>query len=231
MIAEADMTVQPQVRPLWPFLAFAVGGAAALFWLPVAYLSVVDALPLAKGVRLGLYSTLVFLGLVWPGLILAVCNFAIRIALVLVGLAAAIYAAIYLAWLPRPSGTVPLLLVALLVIMLGTFWLFGRDGEPGAEPDFEHVKSRLAALYAAGLGAALWLSSFAYPIEIWSRGYGDGFEVMPPVFGTIFYLAVVLPLTTIGLTGTERSHPIATPALVGLTLAASMIFGLPQLFG
>jgi len=35
---------------------------------------------------------------------------------------------------------------------------------------------------------------------------------MPPVFGTIFYLAVVLPLTTTGLTGTERSHPIATPA-------------------
>ena len=61
-----------------------------LFWVAVARASVADALPLAKGVRLGLYTTLTFLLLVWPGLILAICNFATRIALVLVGLAAAI---------------------------------------------------------------------------------------------------------------------------------------------
>ena len=81
MIADADMTVRPQAPPLLRFVALAVGSAAILFWLVVARASVADALPLAKGVRLGLYTTLTLLLLVWPGLILAICNFAIRIAL------------------------------------------------------------------------------------------------------------------------------------------------------
>ena len=105
-----------------------------LFWLLVARASVAQALPFAKGVRLGLYTTLVSLLLVWPGLILAICNFAIRSALVLVGLAAAIYAAIHLAYLPRPSGPVSLLLAALLVVMLGSFWLFVRAARPPWSP-------------------------------------------------------------------------------------------------
>ena len=113
-----------------------------LFWVAVARASVGDALSLAKGVRLGLYTTLTFLLLVWPGLILAICNFATRTALVLVGLAAAIYAAICLAYLPRPSGTVPLLLAALLVVTLGTFWLFGRDSEPAAGARFRACEIR-----------------------------------------------------------------------------------------
>ena len=83
MIADADMTVRPQAPPLLRFVALAVGSAAILFWLVVARASVADALPLAKGVRLGLYTTLTLLLLVWPGLILAICNFTIRIALVL----------------------------------------------------------------------------------------------------------------------------------------------------
>jgi len=224
-------TMAPQGQPLLRFLALAVGGAAVLFWVAVARASAGDVLPLARGVRLGFYTTLTFLLLVWPGLILAICNFATRIALVLVRLAAAIYAAICLASLPRPTGTVPLLLAALLVVTLGTFWLFGRDSEPAAEPDFEHVKSHLVALYVAGLGTALWLSGFTYAIEVWSRGRGDGFEMIPAFYGTIFYLAVVLPLTMIGINGSERRHPIATRALLVLTLAVSMIFGLPQLFG
>jgi hypothetical protein len=228
MIADTDTRVSPQAQPLWRFLVLVLGGAAALFWILVAYLSVADALPLARGIRLGLYSTLVFLGLVWPALILAICNTAVRPALLLVGLAAAAYGAIYAAYLPRPSGPVPLLFAALLVVLLGTFWMFGRDGEP--ERTFEHAKSRLVALYGAGLGTVTWLSSFAYPIEVWSRGRGDGFEVIPAFYGTIFYLALVLPLTVIGLTGTEQRHATATRALLVLTIAVTAIFGLPQLF-
>jgi len=231
MIADADMTVRPQAPPLLRFVALAVGSAAILFWLVVARASVADALPLAKGVRLGLYTTLTLLLLVWPGLILAICNFAIRIALVLVGLAAAIYAAIHLAYLPRPSGPVSLLLAALLVVMLGTSWLFGRDREPAVEPDFEHVKLRLIVLYVAGLGTTLWLSSFAVAIDVWARGYGDGFELIPAFYATIFWLTIVLPLTAIGLSGTERRSPNLVRFLMGLTLAASALFGVPQLFG
>ena len=57
------------------------------------------------------------------------------------------------------------------------------------------MKLRLPVLYVAGLGTTLWLSSFAVAIDVWARGYGDGFELIPAFYATIFWLTVVLPLT------------------------------------
>ena len=228
MTDASDTTVRPQ--PLLRFVALVLGGAAILFWLVVAHASVADALPLAQGARLGLYTTLTFLLLAWPGLILAICNVAIRLALALTVLAAAIDAIIWAVWLPPLTGTVQLQLAALIAILLGTFWMFGRHGASDA-PGFEQVKLRLAVLYAAGLGTALWLSGFAVAIEVWARGRGDGFELIPAFYATIFWLAVVLPLMVIGLGGTERKSPILVQLLLGMTLATSALFGVPQLFG
>jgi hypothetical protein len=230
MIADTDTAARPQTRSLLRFLVFVAGGAAALFWILIAYASVTDALPVAKGVRVALHATLVFLLLVWPGLILAICNVATGIAITLVGAAAAIYAAMYLAYLPKPSGTIPLLLAALLVVLFGTFWMFGRNGGSAVEPAFEQATSRLVVLYGAGLGTVLWLSSFVPVIEVAGKGRGDGFEVIPAFCGTIFYFVFVLPLLVIGLRGTEQRHAPAVRALLVLTFAVTLIFGAPQLF-
>jgi hypothetical protein len=230
MTDATDTTAKSQEHPFLRFLALVLGGAAILFWLVVAHASVADALPLAKDVRLGLYTTLAFLLLAWPGLILAICNVAIRRALALTALAAAIDAAIYAAYLPPLTGPLQLQFAALIAVLLGTFWTFGRPGASDG-PEFEQVKLRLAVLYGAGLGTALWLSSFAVAIEVWARGRGDGFELIPAFYGTIFWLAIVLPLMVIGLGGTERRSPTLVRFLLGLTLASSVLFGLPQLFG
>jgi hypothetical protein len=206
------------------FLAFVLGFGAVIFWLLVARESIVGTV--ARGVPLAFYATLVFLLLVWPGIILTICNVMIRPALALIGAAAAIYAAIAFATMPKPTGTVPLLGAALVAILMGTWWLFGR-GDETAETALDDARRRVVVLYAAGLGTVLWLSSF---VPAMRTVRGDGFEAIPAFYATIFFLAIVLPLMIIGLIGAERRQEIATQALLVLTLAISAIFGVPQLF-
>jgi hypothetical protein len=206
------------------FLAFVLGFGAVIFWLLVARENIIGSV--APDVRLGLQTTLVLLLLIWPGTILAICNVMIRPALALIGAGAAIYAAIAFVHMPKPTGPVPLLVAALIAILMGTWWLFGRGGEV-TEGKFEDARRRLAVLYAAGLGTVLWLTSF---VPIMTTVRGSGFEAIPAFYGTIFFLAVVLPLMIIGLTGAQHRRATATQALLVLTLVVTAIFGAPQIF-
>ena len=72
-------------------------GVCAMFWFVTARASIADALPLAKGMRFGLWTTLVLLLAVLPALVLAICNVAVRRAAALAALAAAIYIYMFIA--------------------------------------------------------------------------------------------------------------------------------------
>lgn len=210
------------------FAIFIAVGACALFWIIVARQSAADTIPLAHGTRLGLWTTLTFLLLVWPALVLAICNIRLRAALALAVLAAAIYGTVFLIYLPMPSGPVSLLAAALVVILAGTFWMFDAPPLPAAETSPAPSRLRLAALYAAGLGTVLWLSSFV-PIMHASPG-SDGFEALPAFYGTIFFFVFVLPLIVMGLRNTVRCRQIGVKMLLGTVLFCTVLFGVPQLF-
>jgi hypothetical protein len=216
------------MHALLRFAVFIVAGACTLFWFIVARQSAADAIPLAHGARLALWTTLTVLLLVWPALILAICNVLLRLALALAVLGAAIYGTVFLIYLPMPSGPVPLLAAALVAVLAGTFWMFGTPLTPAAEASFETAKLRLAALYAAGLGTALWFSSFVPVMHADPRS--DGFEAIPAFYGTIFFLVFVLPLLVMGLRGTVQRQQNAVKMLLGTVIVCTVLFGVPQLF-
>ena len=109
-------------------------GFLAIFWIYVAGASVADALPLAKGVRLGLYGMLVLMALVSPALAFAASNTLLNLAAVLAGTAVAISVFTFAVYMPKPSITVLLLSAALLVTLFGTYFLFGRTSASPERP-------------------------------------------------------------------------------------------------
>jgi hypothetical protein len=228
-MAAADTKAQPARFSALRVAVLLVAGVCAVFWFVTARASVADALPLAKGVRLGLWTTLVFLLAVWPALMLAICNVAVRRAAALAALAASIYLYMSLTYFPSLTGRGPLtfaeLFPLLLLVLLITSWIYG---DRAGEAKFAQAKLRLAVLCVAGLGTVLWLSSF---VPIMRAGPGSsGFEAIPAFYGTILFLVIVLPLLVIGLRGTEQRNPTGVRLLLGTVLAASALFGLPQLF-
>ena len=113
------------------------------------------------------------LSLVWPTLILAICNIRLRAALALAVLAAAIYGTVFLIYLPMPSGPVSLLAAALaffraplerqrsawdwtfppfLLVLLAAAWGLSRWLELTIKAD--HVYSVLLYLSLALVGFA-----------------------------------------------------------------------------
>lgn len=203
--------------------------ACTIFWLAVARQSVADAIPLAKGVRLGLWTTLVFLFAVSPALILAVCNVALRVALALAVLGALVYGAVFVAYLPVPAmpGSVTWLTALLVVVLGGTYALFGLPFAAEPEATFEQSQLRLATLYVAAVATVVWLTSFVPAIQY--AGRGKGFEVIPAMLATLVYVPFVIPLLVIGLHGGESRYPDLRWGVLFVTLVTSGIFGVPQL--
>lgn len=210
------------------FAVVLLSGAGAIFWLLVARESVADAIPLAKGVHLARWITVVLLLAVLPALVLAICNVAMRAALALAVLAAMIYGAVFLAYLPAPTSTVTWLSASLLVILGGTYALFGLTAAPAAEKTFDEAQLRLAVLYVSGLATVLWLSSFAPIIQY--AGRGGGFEIIPAFLATIPFVIVVVPLLVIGLRGKDSRAPELLGGATFMTFVICGIFGVPQLF-
>lgn len=200
-----------------------------IFWLLVARESVADAIPLAKGVRLGLWTTLVFLLAVLPALVLAICNVALRVALALAALGALIYGAVLLAYFPFPAPTGPMAwLTALLFALLGgTCALFGSPFPDKPEESFKSAELRLATLFVAGVATVLWISSFAPIIQY--AGRGGGFEVIPAMLATAVYVPFVIPLLVIGLVGRPSRYPELRWGIVWVTLVFAAIIGVPQM--
>ncbi|HKS60123.1 MAG TPA: hypothetical protein VJT13_00390 [Xanthobacteraceae bacterium] len=210
------------------FAALAIAGACAIVWFFVARASVADALPLAKGLRLGLWTTLVFLLAVLPALVLAVCSVALRTAVGLAALATAIYAAIVILYVPMPAGhavLAPATLYAMWLLALIAFWIFGDHAQT---VPFRQGELRLATLYVAGVGTVLWLSSFAPIIQY--AGRGDGFEVIPAMLATVLYVPFVIPQFVLGLIGREPRHPELRWGVLWVALVTTAIFGVPQMW-
>lgn len=206
-----------------------VAGVCAMAWFVAAHASIADTLPL-KGIRLGLWTTLVFLLAVWPALVLAICNVALRVAAALAAFGAVAYVYVFTAYLPPPSGTGLLTFAALFTLLVLVCAIFGIFGDHPAEAAFAQARLRLGALYVAGMGTVLWFSSFEPVIRLAGDPRAKGFHVIPAFYGTIFFLVFVLPLLVIGLRGTERRNPAGVRLLLATILAASTLFGVPQLF-
>lgn len=215
--------------PLIRLATLAIAIACTIFWLAVARASVADVIPLAKGVPLARWITLVFLLAVWPALILAICNAALRVAFALAVVGALIYGAVFLVYLPVPAPTGPVLwLSALLIAILGgTYALFGSPLAARPEQTVGQNDLRIATLYVAGVATVVWLTSFEPMIRLGNRG--DGFEVIPAFFGTIIYVPFVIPLLVMGLHGAKSRNPDLRWSVVWVTLIASGILGVPQL--
>ena len=215
------------------FAVALLAGACAIFWLLVARESVADAIPLAKGMHLARWITVVLLLAVLPALVLAICNVAMRVALALAVLAAMIYGTVFLAYLPAPTGAVTWLSALLFVILGGTYALFGLPAAPAAEKTFEQAQLRLAVLYVSGLATVLWLSSFVPIIQFASvqrAGRDGGFEIIPAFLATIPFVIVVIPLLVIGLRGKDLRAPELLGGATFMTFITCGIFGVPQLF-
>lgn len=217
-----------------PFIRLAtlvLASVCTIFWLSVAHQSVADAIPLAKGVHLARWTTLAFLLAVLPALVLATCNVAVRVALVLAAVAAVICGAVFLVYLPAPVLTSSVVwLSALFFVVLGaTYALFGLPIPTRPEQTFEQAQMRLAVLYVSGLATVLWLSSFAPIIQY--AGRGGGFEVIPAFLATPPFMIVVVPLLVIGLRGKEPRYPELLGGVTFLTFVTTAIFGVPQLIG
>ena len=228
-MAAADTNAQSVPLSALRVAVLLVASVCAMLWFVAARASVADALPLAKGVRLGMWTMLVFLLAVWPALILAICNVAIRLAAVLAGTAAAATLYMFVAYQPAPSGTELLTfgaLLALIVLALATFWIFA-DHAP--EKTFEQAQLRLFVLYVSGTATTLWLSCVV-PL-IYYTGRGSGFAVIAAFIATIPFVIVVIPLMLIGLRGKDSRHPDLLGGVTFLTLVTCLIFGVPQLLG
>lgn len=213
------------------FLRFATlvaAGCLAAFWTYVAGASVAETLPLAKDVRLGLYGMLLLVLLVVPAFAFAVSNVAINLAAVLMGAAVAISAYTGLVYLPKPSAMLLLLSVALLTVLFGTYFLF-RSDEHAPELPFEQANLRVMTLLGAGAGTVLWLTAFAPVIERWGDPRATGFHVIPAFYGTIFFLAFVIPLFVMGLRGSQEKKRGTVTVLLSLVALSLVVFGLPQL--
>lgn len=209
------------------FLALAIAGVCAIVWLYVARASVADALPLAQGVRLGLWTTLVFLLAALPALVLAACNVALRTAAALAALAALVYAVIAVRYVPLPPGSalqVPAAFYAMWLTVLLAFWIAG--GHAQTVP-FRQAELRLATLYVAGVATVLWISSFAPIVQY--AGRGGGFEIIPAMLATAIYIPFVIPQFVLGLVGRESRYPELRWGVVWVTLVAAAIFGVPQM--
>lgn len=212
--------------------ALVVASACALVWLFVARASVADALPLAKGVRLGLWTTLVFLFAALPALVLAMCNVALRTAVAFAALAAAIFAAILVLYVPVPLAVMPSANAVRTSATLYVMWLIGLVafrifGDHEQTVSFKQAELRLATLYVAGVGTVLWISSFAPIIQY--AGRGGGFEVIPAMLATLIYVPFVLPQFVLGLIGRESRYPELRWGVVWVTLITAGIFGVPQM--
>ncbi len=198
-----------------------------MIWFFLARASIADALPLAQDVRLGLWTTLVCLFAVLPALVLAVCNVALRTAAALAALAAAIYAAIVLLYVPAPPGRavlVPVIVYALWLLGLLAFRALGNHDRTVA---FKQAELRLATLFVAGIGTVLWLSSFAPVIQY--AGRGGGFEVIPAMLATLAYIPIVIPQFVLGLIGREPRYPELRWGVLWVTLVTTALFGVPQM--
>ena len=87
----------------------------------------------------------------------------------------------------------------------------------------------MLTLVGAGAGTVLWLTAFAPVIERWGDPRATGFHVIPAFYGTIFFLAFVIPLFVIGLRRNEEPRHNTVTVLLAFVAMGLVLFGLPQL--